>query len=682
LAETLAAHPKTSWDAVVWAGTGHGSDLSTIRQLPAARRVYLEPHPALYAKLAAACTPERGESALPMALWRTSGQRDFYLVSNPLKGSLLPPDGVLARMPNLTLIGNQPVDTLGLDDLVERFALGAQRNSLLVMDVAGAEMEVLGGASRTVIGAFSTIVVCEAAAGDYTGASPLRDTMAYLAQLGYVGAVPPGAEGPYGRVAMMVRDDEAWNREARMNDLQTKNLALKGEVQDLVSRLEAQREEVESLRLHAHELGTARDQHAQLAAETRSENEVLSSKLQALAEARDQHGQLAAESQKEIEVLVAQVQSQAETIAGLRVHATELGQARDQHAQWLNERDQQLGELQGRLQAQGEQLDAFKQQAWKLGGARDQQAQLALERQERIDALVAELAAKADEVQALKRHATDLGSARDTHAQDATQLRAQSSAQVADIEGLREQLSAQVAELQALRLQASELGAARDEQARMVAEKQQQAMAQAEEIRRLGQHAYELGTARDEQARVAEERARQIEALVAQTVEQSAQLDALRHHASELGTARDQFAQTLEQREAHLDRLERERVDHEAQLQQARQAAALSLKLQMLRESDLKELQERYQEALAVQERQHQMLTKLGERMSVASRYFHQLAEAEAGGATAIDRPATAGRDAGASALPVAPARRKPVAKKPTRTRTATSTPRGPRQKG
>jgi FkbM family methyltransferase len=658
LAETLAAHPKTSWDAVVWAGTGHGSDLSTIRQLPAARRVYLEPHPALYAKLAAACTPERGESALPMALWRTSGQRDFYLVSNPLKGSLLPPDGVLARMPNLTLIGNQPVDTLGLDDLVERFALGAQRNSLLVMDVAGAEMEVLGGASRTVIGAFSTIVLCEAPIGEFTGASRLQDTMGYLSQLGYVATNAVGNESASGRVVMMRRDDEAWNREARMNEFQTKILALKGEVQDLTARLEVQREaqleELEAVRRHASELGAARDQHAQLASE----------------------------SQKEIEVLVAQVQAQAETIAGLRAHATELGQARDEHAQALGERERELAELQGRLQAQGEQLDAFKQQAWKLGGARDQQAQLARERQERIDALAAELAASSDEVEGLRRHAADLGAARDQHAHNATQLRDQRDAQATEVQALQQQMAAQVAELQALRLHASELGAARDEQARLVAEKQQQAMAQAEEIRRLGQHAYELGTARDEQARVADERIRQIEALVAQTVEQSAQLDALRHHASELGTARDQFAQTLEQREAHLDRLERERVDHEAQLQQARQAAALSLKLQMLRESDLKELQERYQAALAVQERQHQMLTKLGERMSVASRYFHQLAEAEAGGATAIDRPATAGRDAGASALPVAPARRKPVAKKPTRTRTATSTPRGPRQKG
>ena len=654
LAEVLGAHPRASWDAVVWAGPGYGSELADIRQLPAVRRVYLEPHPALYAKLSGTCSPDRGETALPVALWRTSGQRDFHRVSNPLKGSLLPPDGVLARMPNLTLADSQPVETIGLDDLVARFALGSRRDSLLVMDVAGAEMDVLAGASRAAIGAFSAIVLCEAAADDYTGASPLRDTMAYLAQLGYVGAVPPNDEGLPGRVAMMVRDDEAWNREARMNELQTKILAQKGEVQDLTARLEAQREEIEGLRRHASELGAARDQHAQLASE----------------------------SQKEIEVLVAQVQAQAETIAGLRVHATELGQARDQHATWLHERDQQLAELQGRLQPQAEQIDALKQQGWKLAGARDQQAQLALERQERIDALLGELAARSEEIEALKRHATDLGGARDAHAHDATELREKLDAQGAELEGLRQQAQAQAAELQALRVHASELGAARDEQARLVAEKQQQLASQAEEIQRLGQHAHALGTARDEQARVADERIRQIEALTARMGEQAAQLDALRHHASELGTARDQLAQTLEQRAAQLERLEHERGEHEAQLQQARQAAGLSLKLQMLREADLKELQERYQASLAVQERQHQMLAKLGERMSVASRYFHQLAEAEAGGATAIDRPAPAAGVPDAATLPGASSRRTHAAKTLPRTGAVPPKPRGPRRKG
>ncbi len=62
-------------------------------------------------------------------------------------------------------------------------------------------------------------------------------------------------------------------------------------------------------------------------------------------------------------------------------------------------------------------------------------------------------------------------------------------------------------------------------------------------------------------------------------------------------------------------------------LRKSGQAASLSLKLQMLREADLKDLQTRYQASLAQEEHQHQLLTKLGERLSTASTYFNQIAD-------------------------------------------------------
>lgn len=57
----------------------------------------------------------------------------------------------------------------------------------------------------------------------------------------------------------------------------------------------------------------------------------------------------------------------------------------------------------------------------------------------------------------------------------------------------------------------------------------------------------------------------------------------------------------------------------------ARALAELSL-----RESDLKDLQERYHQAQQLQERQHQLLVKVHERLSIASRYFHQLEDNDA----------------------------------------------------
>jgi hypothetical protein len=61
------------------------------------------------------------------------------------------------------------------------------------------------------------------------------------------------------------------------------------------------------------------------------------------------------------------------------------------------------------------------------------------------------------------------------------------------------------------------------------------------------------------------------------------------------------------------------------ELRDARQTASLSVRLQSLREADLKDLQDRYRSSAAVQERQHELLTKLSERLRVASVYFHQL---------------------------------------------------------
>lgn len=63
------------------------------------------------------------------------------------------------------------------------------------------------------------------------------------------------------------------------------------------------------------------------------------------------------------------------------------------------------------------------------------------------------------------------------------------------------------------------------------------------------------------------------------------------------------------------------------ELDEAKQTTALSLKLQMLKENDLKELQQRYQDALITQENQHELLNKLSERLSLAAGYFHQISQ-------------------------------------------------------
>ncbi len=62
-------------------------------------------------------------------------------------------------------------------------------------------------------------------------------------------------------------------------------------------------------------------------------------------------------------------------------------------------------------------------------------------------------------------------------------------------------------------------------------------------------------------------------------------------------------------------------------LADARQTASLSVKLQTLREADLRDLQGRYETVTVQQQGQHALLTQLAQRLTVANQYFHQLVQ-------------------------------------------------------
>lgn len=117
---------------------------------------------------------------------------------------------------------------------------------------------------------------------------------------------------------------------------------------------------------------------------------------------------------------------------------------------------------------------------------------------------------------------------------------------------------------------------------------------------------------RDEQARLVNEQATSLETLERQREE------------SKKATEANVLVLTTEAENLRVncDRLQRE-------LQESRQTASLSVRMQTLREADLKDLQARYQVALEKNEEQYQLLAKLGERLRTAAGYFHQLATSQ-----------------------------------------------------
>jgi hypothetical protein len=133
----------------------------------------------------------------------------------------------------------------------------------------------------------------------------------------------------------------------------------------------------------------------------------------------------------------------------------------------------------------------------------------------------------------------------------------------------------------------------------------------------------QLTQAAEEQARTAAQRQQQLEQLGRVRQDLLQQVENLTRMRGEL----QQRLQDL----ASKDEEQRKREENLAQeLREARQTITLSLRLQSLREADLRDLQARYKASAQVQERQHELLTQLGERLRVASAYFHQLAATEA----------------------------------------------------
>jgi exonuclease VII small subunit len=95
----------------------------------------------------------------------------------------------------------------------------------------------------------------------------------------------------------------------------------------------------------------------------------------------------------------------------------------------------------------------------------------------------------------------------------------------------------------------------------------------------------------------------------------------------------EQLEQRLQSIQAALEASNKIAADRAAQIQQltkelteARQTVNLSVKMQALREADLRDLQGRYQTTLQEQQSQHELLTRLGQRLTTANQYFHQLA--------------------------------------------------------
>ncbi len=160
----------------------------------------------------------------------------------------------------------------------------------------------------------------------------------------------------------------------------------------------------------------------------------------------------------------------------------------------------------------------------------------------------------------------------------------------------------------------------------------------ASQVNELQRRHHEMAEAQRTISRVSEERRAQLaqqasaldeqtlafetvrEGFHAQVAELQRQLEAVRRESDEQASLAKTRLSLIEKGDASEALLRNE-------LRETKQSASLAIRLQTLREADLEDLRVRYQAALSIQDRQHQMLVKLGEQLGAASSYFQQIVE-------------------------------------------------------
>lgn len=561
LLETLAGDGTRTWGTVLWAGLGHGAELPTVRRIAAERKILLEPHPALFSRLASRAAPAADERLLQVALWSGTGSRELHQVSNPVKSSLLRPTGLLARLPNLQSAGTTPVWAMDLENLSTELGIAGTDN-LLILDIAGAEAAVLAAAPRTVLGRFAAILVAGAEAGDYEGAAPIADVVEALRALGFE-ATGRDAHGD----VLLERDAVLWELRSEQLALQAQVADLARQVQDGAARTAGLEQALAAERTRADEAQAGREAEAALRA--------------AAQDARTQELALWAQERDGLQARIAAAEAQRDQLASALAAAE-------------SQRDDLSGALAALQESSAQRQGQFEAQAAEQGA--------------RLQATIAE---RDEQVVSLRQAVDQAMAALATLQENTVQRQGQLEALAAERDRLAAESAARAAELQAAtaaateqdaRLQAAQ--AALAERDGQLASLQPQLEKLTADVKYLSEHASDIGRHRDSIA---------------------ASETALRAQLAEAEALRDQAAQRAQALEQQAGAAAAELQKLRTELAAATRAAALGTKLQMLREADLRDLQQRYEASQEVQARQHDMLMKLGERLSLASNYFHQL---------------------------------------------------------
>ena len=289
----VIANIRATVDTVIHAGAGLCKELTAYEQLGAKSIILIEPHPQLFAELSSRTQHNSKVTATHAALCTSAGETQFHLNQVSRFSGLYEPRSLLEVFPNAGIADTVRVKAISLEELCDNKG----SNGLLVLDVNGAEHELLESIDSSILDGFAWIIVRASRPGLFAAPNPSQDLGERLISLGFTAFSFSQADAPFG-ICVAKRDEAVLLKQELAKVEQTLQGARyareeeAAEIQRLQNALqdtEQVRQELEAARQQADGLQQA---YAQLEGSQQAQLEQIEQLRRQLTAAEEQHAQV------------------------------------------------------------------------------------------------------------------------------------------------------------------------------------------------------------------------------------------------------------------------------------------------------------------------------------------------------------------------------------------------------
>ncbi len=173
-------------DLILHLGAGSCGELDQWLNTGARRVVLVEPNPEFLPALRDRVRDEEAVQVIPAAVSAHPGRSALRLYNFPMLSSLREPTGICESLPGLRQIGRAMVDTLPVNELLDRIGLEPNANNWLVIDAPGEEAAILQALEKDArLMQFETLIMTAGTESLYQGAEPASKILDRLRQFGY-----------------------------------------------------------------------------------------------------------------------------------------------------------------------------------------------------------------------------------------------------------------------------------------------------------------------------------------------------------------------------------------------------------------------------------------------------------------------------------------------------------------